>query len=325
MSKFLSKITYPFKWIYTTIHLMMIRISIGMYNTEQEILKADPNGLSDKNKKNQKVITRNPLHRKMEQGHRDERYVKDYYEVLKKADKFLRNSTPNEIEVAAAKHGMNVGKTDAEMRNVGSKKKAKKDKWGRRYDHFGFFDPKSKNYGKTMAEVMVEETKERLTKDDDYSIEFMFSNKPSNIGLLNNENIIEDDKLGYRELNSYEKSKKVNYPMTVQRKNEECFNKIEQLTEYLHIKSIGLDHKLLEFFIPIKYKVFDHSIDSDIFKEIIDIESVWIRDEYHNLYGYRVEKYNKRVDVIDESVVSSDDNVIYQVIKLNAIAIEKIN
>jgi len=315
-----------FKYIYVSIKLVFIRLSIAMFNTEQEILKADPNALADKDKKNQKVRTSNPLHRKMEQGQRDQKFVKDYYEVLKKADKFMKNATPHEMELAASRHGMSLGKTDAELKNVGNKKKKpKKDRWGRRYDHFGFFDPKSKHYGKTMAEVMIEEIKQRVTKDDNYQIEFMFSNKPTTVGLVNNEFIVEDEKYGFRELNSYEKAKRIKHPMTVQRKNEKCVNKIEQLTEYVHVKRLDDKNKIIEFFIPSRFKVFDFDEKSDIFTEIIDVDSIWLKDEYDVRFGYSIDGYYKRTEVIDESIKSSDDKVIYHVIKLKGKLIENIN
>ena len=40
-------------WIYTTFHILMIRISIGLYKAEVETLKADPNVLNEKNNQNQ--------------------------------------------------------------------------------------------------------------------------------------------------------------------------------------------------------------------------------------------------------------------------------
>jgi hypothetical protein len=251
--------------------------------------------------------------------------IYDMLGEIKKADKFMKNATPHEMELAASKWGMSLGKTDAELRNVGNKKKKpKKDRWGRRYDHFGFFDPKSKNYGKTMAEVMIEEIKQRVTKDDNYQIEFMFSNKPKTVGFVENDFIVEDEKHGFRELNLYEKAKRFKYPMKVQRENEECVNKIEQLTEYVHVKRLDDVHKIIEFFIPARFKVFDIDEKSDIFEEIINIKSVWLKDEYDVRFGYSIDEYYKRTEVIDESVKSSDDNVIYHVIKLKAKLIENI-
>ena len=327
MKKIWGYIKLGLLWLYTSFHILMIRISIGLFNVEQEVLKADVLGGDEKNKQNQRVRHRNPIAEKMLQGQRDQQFVKDYYEVLKKADKFMRNSTPDQIEMTANKHGLSLGKTSSEMKNVGRKPedKPKKDKWGRRYEHFGFYDGKNKNYGKTMGEVIIEETKQRVTKDDDNAIEFMFSNIPTSIGFVDNEYVVEDKALGFREINSYEKAKVRKHPMKVQRKNEECFNKIEQLTEYLHVRRIDDTHKILEFFIPAKYNVFDFDVKSDTFTEIIDIENVWINDEYHNMYGYNVYGFQKRVEVIDESVVSTDEDVIiYHVIKLKARAIEKI-
>lgn len=309
-----------FNRILASLNLFMMRLGIGMRDAEEEIFKADPN-LAEKDIMNQLVQTQNPLLRKMEQGIRDEKYVKDYYEILKKADTFMRNSTKEKIERSAMKYGMNIGMTDAEAKG---KIKRGKDKWGRRYDHFGFFDPKSKNYGKTMGEVLIEEVKQRTTKDDDLQVEFMFSNIPTTVGIADNNYIVEDKHLGFRELTPLEKAKAVKPPMLVTRDSENCHNKIEFLTEYVHVRRVDSSIKVLEFFIPAKFRVFDHAEDSDIFKEIIDIKTVWMKDEYDGKLGFAVYEYYKRTEVIDESIVSSNDKVIYHVIKLYAKLIEEL-
>lgn len=313
-----------FNTILVNLHLFMMRLAIGMRNVEEDIFKADPN-IAEKDQKNQKVENRNPILKKMELGQRDEKFVQDYYEVLKKADKFLRNSTPDKIETVASKYGMSLGKTDSEMRNVGRKEQPKKDKWGRRYDYFGFYDPKSKHYGKTMGEVLLLEMEERITKDDHYDVEFMFSNQPINVGIVDNDYVVEDDKLGFRELNSFEKAKKLKKPLIVSRDSKNSKNKIEELTDFVHVKRVDETLKVIEFFIPSKFKVFDYEIDSEIFKEIIDIKQIWMKDEYGVIIGYAIDDFYKRVEVIDESIKSSEDNVIYHVIKLNGKLIKDIN
>lgn len=152
MINFLKRIYF---WCYIKVHTTLINISIALYNTEQEILKADPNDLTEKDKKNQRMLHRNPVLEKFYAGKTDEKYVKDYYEILKKADKFIRTATPRQMAVAADKYGTSYGM---------------KDPQGRTHEHYGFYDGKHKNAGKTIAEVLLKEYDERRTKDDDYEL-----------------------------------------------------------------------------------------------------------------------------------------------------------
>ena len=304
-----------FLWIGVIIHSWILRISIALYSTEEEILKADANDLDEKNKNNIRMRHRNPAIEKMLQGQRDEKFVQDYYEILKKADKFLRTATPEKIAMTADKYGMNYGQ---------------KDKWGRRYEHYGFYDPKSKNYGKTMAEVMAAEVEERKTKDDDYPLEFMFDNSPIESGLAKTHEIVETErdftKTGFEAMNSYEKAKSRKFPLKVTRK-EDVPNKIEQLCHFLHVKKLNSKHRILEFFIPAKYKTFEVDEKSDIFAEIIGVDQVWLTDEYGGRYGYTITDYRKRL--LQTAEITKDGELVeeptYEVIKLNAFKIEKID
>lgn len=315
MKKLFDWIKLGFLWIYIWFHSIMIRVSIALYNVDEQILKADPNELNEKNKNNIRMRHRNPVVEKMLNGQRDEQFVQDYYEILKKADKFLRTASPEKIAMTADKYGMNFGL---------------KDKWGRRYEHYGFYDPKSKHYGKTMAEVMAAEIEERKTKDDDYPLEFMFDNSPIEEGLAKVNEIVETKRnvsdTGFEALNSYEKAKQKKFPLTIIRKDEDVINKIEQLTDYLHVKKINSKHRILEFFIPAKYKSFDISEENDIFVELINIDQVWLIDEYGSRYGYSIDGYRKRllqtIEVTKDGVKTNEP--IYEVIKLNGTIIEKL-
>ena len=271
-----------FNFIKIFFYSLFFRISIALYNVNNEIFKLDL-----KNGKEQKKKHDNKLIQKLLDGIKDEKFVKDYYEILKKADKYMKEATPEKIAMSADKWGMNFGK---------------KDKWGRRYEHLGFFDPSNKNYGKTLGEALQQEVEERKTKDDDYPVEFMFDNFPIDFGFTKI-NELKKNEEGYEALNEYEKSKVKEFPLRVNRDDENILNKIEQLTEHLHIKKVVNEKRILEFFIPKKYKVFDYSEDSNIFKEIIDIKQVWIKDEYHNLYGYTIDNYYKRIDYDERFIV----------------------
>ena len=277
MIEFFKKIYF---WCYIKVHTIIIAISIALYNTEQDILKADPNDLREKDKRNQRKLHRNPVLEKFLQGQTDEQYVKDYYEILKKADKFMRTATPHQLAVAADKYGTSYGM---------------KDQYGRRYEHYGFFDEKSKNAGKTIAEVLIEEYEERRTKDDDLELLYIFNNKPIQPGIAKFYDAIEKAKT---ENNEFEVTvvKSWEFPLKIERENKDCLNKIEQLTEFLHIKKIGFEYRQLEFFIPLKFKTADIPEDDPIFKEIINIKEVFIKDEYGLLKGFGIIKYIKRIN-----------------------------
>jgi len=315
MAKIIEWLRLGFLWITLFIHGWIMRISIALYATEEQILKADPNDLDEKNKNVQRMRHRNPVLEKMLQGQRDEQFVQDYYEILKKADKFLRTATPEKIAMTADKYGMNFGQ---------------KDRWGRRYEHYGFYDPKSKNYGKTMAEVMAAEVEERRTKDDDFPLEFMFDNSPITDTLAKSNFIVETKRdvsaTGFEGLNSYEAAKARKFPLQVIREDDEVANKIEQLTDYLHVKKINSQHRILEFFIPVKYKSFEFSEESDIFAELVNIKQVWLTDEYGGRYGYSIDGYRKRIMHTIEVTKDGEtvEEPIYEIIKLNGKLIENL-
>ena len=291
-------IIYIWHWIILFWSSLMIRISIGLYNSEELILKTTGISVSGKGKHHIRIRHKNPLVEKLVQGQRDEKFVKDYYEILKKAEKFLRNATPEKVEMVANKHGMTLGK---------------KDKWGRRYEHYGFFDPSNKNYGKTLGEAMELEVKERTVKDDDYELEIMFDNTPIIEGIAKT-----------KSLNSLEKARTAKFPMKIIHNTENFTNRIEQLTKYLHVKKVGGDVKILEFFIPTKFKVFDLPKNSPIFTELVDIKQVWIKDEYGGRYGYTITDYRKMIEYKDNNK-ENEDFIEYHIIKFNATSINNLN
>jgi hypothetical protein len=296
MINFLKKIYF---WCYIKVHTMIIAISIALYNTEQEILKADPNDLDEKNKRETRKLHRNQTLEKFYAGKTDEKYVKDYYEILKKADKFIRTATPRQMALAADKHGMSYGM---------------KDPQGRVYEHYGFYDEKHKNAGKTMAEVLLQEYKERRTMDDDYELLYIFNNKPIEVGLANIMDVLEKPKddnaeFEYQVVDMFKKSKQFEFPIKAVRENQNAVNKIEQLSEFLHVKKIGFEYRQLEFFIPLKFRTNDFAEDSNIFKEIIDIKEVYIKDEYGTLRGFGIIKYIKRIIYNDTHEVLKFDGI----------------
>ncbi len=309
MKKIFEKIIL---WIYIKIHTIFINISIALFNVEQEILKADPNINDEGSKKVTRKRHRNQLLEKFYAGQRDEKYVQEYYELLRKADKFMRKSTARQIGAAADKHLRFEGQDYSNSNGIEIK-----DKYGRRYSHFGFFDDSHKHAGKTLGEVLELEMKERRTKDDEYEILYIFNNKPVEIGFskilnitknIEEEPVIKSDNAiihqavdwvveNEREMvDVFTKSKQYEFPIKVYRENENAVNKIEQLTEFLHIKKIAFEKRQLEFFIPLKYKIDKIENNSEIFEEITNINSIFVRDEYGEMIGFRIDNFVKRIN-----------------------------
>ena len=272
--------------------MTIIAISMALYNTEQEILKADPNDLGERDKKETRKLHRNQTLEKFYAGKTDEKYVKDYYEILKKADKFMRTATPRQMAIAADKRGTNYGM---------------QDHLGRTFEHYGFYDEKHKNAGKTVEEVLVQEYEERRTKDDDLELLYIFNNKPILPGIASMMEAIEKSK---EEKNEFEVTvvKSWQFPLKVNR-DKDVTNKIEQLTEFLHVKKVGFEYRQLEFFIPRKFRTNDIPDDDPIFKQITDIKEVYIKDEYGQLHGFGIIKYIKRITFNDTHEVLKFDGI----------------
>ena len=326
-------------WVYLKLRLFGVALGIALYNTETEILKADPNDGNERNNHTQRMRSRNQLLEKFYAGQTDEKYVQEYYEVLKKADKFIRTATPHQMAIAADKYGTSYGM---------------KDPYGRRYEHYGFFDDKHKHAGKTLGEVLALEFEERRTKDDEYEMMYIFNNRPVEVGLANvfdaigrktkginicpitedygdvidfpkthlrdieyretppfiNKIIFKWDALDIVDMNK--SSKQFKFPLNVLRDNEDVINKIEELTEFLHVKKIGFEYRQLEFFIPLHFKTNELDDESDVFKEIIDLNGVFVRDDYGELIGFGINKFTKRIIYNDTHEVLKFDGIEMQ-------------
>jgi hypothetical protein len=281
----------------------MINIGIALANSEDQIFNADPNNLDEKNKHVQRMRHRNQLLEKFYAGKHDEDYFQKFYDILKKADKFLRRSTSRKIAVAADKHGSNFGQ---------------KDQYGRRYEHFGFFDDKHKHAGKTVGEVIDLEFEERRTKDDNYELLQIFNNKPTEVGLLDVYGAIKDideNESDNFSFDFFNKSKQFKFPIAILRNDDKVLNKIEHLTEFLHIKKIGFEYRQLEFFIPLKFKTIELVDDSQILKELIDINNVHIYDEYGQLNGWGIIEFTKRTKHNDTHEVFKFKAIEMKIIK----------
>lgn len=267
-------------WFWIKFRMMLINISFALYSTENEILRTESLDLQEKNKRTTRKLHRNPVLEKFYAGQTDEKYVKDYYETLKKADKFMRNSTPHKIAATADNYHMNYGHEDHA---------------GRRYEHYGFFDDKHKNAGKTMNKVLTSEYDDRRTTDDDYKLLNIFNNTPIIVGMSNILKVIDIKNINNVNINDVYKTKNLEFPLKVNHLNENNINKIEHITEFLHVKKIGFEHRQLEFFIPLKFKTVEIDEFSTMFKELCDITNVFIENTYGEMIGYGVSDFKKRI------------------------------
>ena len=284
--------------VYVKLHGLMIYISIALHNTENDILKANPIITDEKDKKIQRKRHRNQVLEKFYAGQRDEKYVQDFYEILKKADSFIRDSKPHKIAMAADKH---IRISDCQYSEENPL--IVNDKYGRRYAHFGFFDEKHKHSGKTITEVINIEKNERRTTDDDYELIYIFNNKPYELGIMDLSDIIDETGDGSENKfivkDVHEVAKKYKFPIKVYREDENVLNKIEQITEFLHVKKIGFNFRLLEFFIPLHFNIKNVDENSQIYNELINIKNVFVKDEYGKLIGFSVNKLTKRITYKD--------------------------
>jgi len=207
----------------------------------------------------------------------DEQYVQQFYEILKKADKFLRSANPAKIQRTAGKYGLNYGM---------------KDGFGRRHEHYGFFDDAHRFAGKSLKEVRDLEVAERKLEDDDYPVIIMYQNKKE-FSFLESANIILNNDKGFYAPEIHELARMKKYPLTIVR-DSEVRNRIEQLTDYVHVKQISSEHKIVEFFISKKFGLEKISNDDPIFKELINIKQIWFKDEYGDKNAYAVKEFYKR-------------------------------
>lgn len=302
MKKLFKKVLLYFKNLFLSV---VIKISLALYETENEILKSN---ILDSNGKqiHQRKRFRNKFIEMMLTGVRNQDVISQHYEILKGADKFIKNSTPHQQALAADRHGMNYGL---------------KDRKGHFFEHLGFYDEKHKYAGKTIAETLVIEYEERKTKDDNYELLNIYDNSPVEVGLVNIMSTVEKAEeetadYEYKVNDLIQHSKKFTFPIKCAREDETILNKIEQLTESLHVKKIGLEYVQLEFFIPLKFGTVNITEDSKLFKDLIDIKQVFINSGYGDLIGYGVTGFKKRIAHNDTYEVWKFDGIKMDTIKM---------
>ena len=272
---------------YLTVKTLQYYIGVSLFNTEAKILRTSSDDLiKGQDNKTQRHRHKNQTLEKFYAGQRDEKYVQQYNEIVKKADKFMKHATNREMEIAAYKYGTSYGMTD---------------KYGRNYEHYGFFDSKHKNFGKTLAEVLKSEENQRRTNDDDYPIKYIFNNTPVEVGLVKLDNIaVKIDDENYQAVDLTEKSKMFEFPIKVGRdEGFECVNKIEELAEYLHVKDLSFNRVQLEFFIPLKYNIDKIEENSEIFLQITKFNYIFVKDKYGEPIYFNITNFKKRIIIND--------------------------
>ena len=290
-----------FDWLNRKFHSIMISISLALMNTENDILKANYADLDETKKLEYTKLHRIAFLNKMNQGQKDEFYKQHFYEILRLSDKFMRTATPERIAQVGDRYSMNYGQ---------------KDEYGRRHEHYGFYDDQHKHAGKTIAEATIDEIEERRLKDDNYKIIYIISNKPIEDGLSKLDEFKELEDGTIIALTPKEKflQKKQNLPLKVIRSDDTISNKIEYLTDVLHVKKIGMDYRMLEFFISKTFKLGEQDINGNVFKQLLNIDMVWTTLKYGELLGFKIDKYEK--------LIIGDVNDYYDIIKFTATEIE---
>ena len=253
----------------------LLRGSMAMKNTEEEILKPDPAQLQSGTKKEHTKMSSSLLE-SMRRGEYNAQYVQHFYEVLRRADELVANSTPDEMKMLAERYGMGEAANNSyNMLNE---------------DH-------KKRYGnRSTKDVRKEQILQRVTGDDTYPIDHMIINKR----ILRN---VYESAIG--------QPREYDFSLKVGRKYN-TINKIEELAEYMHVKHLGENQKLLEFYIPKKFKIID-SQHVEALEEVKRFEYVSFSDDYGKRYDYSVKRFYK---------ISQNND--YDVLKFNAVEIQNV-
>ena len=260
---------------------MMIAGSLGLKKVDNELFNAQSDDARSGDMEMEKHSNR--FLDGLRKGQRNEQYVKYFYEVLRRADKFLYESSPDEIVAAMRKHNIYL---DAE------------DDQGNIHEHTGFYDQKHKLHGKSLDEVRLHEMRGKTTTDDNYPVELMFNNKPT-------------------VLNFFEASQGLakpqhDFPLKATRSNDVA-NKIEELTEFLHVKTLNIQNKILEFYIPNKFGLSKYAEGSYVYDELNSIEQIRFKDTYGMDHAYLITGFYKTSRMPNHDVVKYKATKIEQI------------
>jgi hypothetical protein len=237
----------------------LLNSSMAMKNVEQDArhIEALPSYQQGQPQQQQRFRRQSPqqLLESMRKGEYNEQYVDYYYEILKRADDLVLNSTPEQMRLLAERYGMGSHATA-------------------RYNHIAKKEQVTYN-GRDRQQVYRDEINRRTTSDDNFPVERMVSNRKSLKNVL-------DHAMGGKPV--------YDYAIKVQRMFQTQYN-IERITEYLHVKVLQSEYngRLLEIYIP-KNQGVRHLQQSNpaIFEEFKNISGVSFADDYGNVTYYRV-------------------------------------
>jgi len=242
----------------------LLNSSIAMKNVEQDVRSVDavPTPQHGQRQQQQGYRRQSPasLLESMRQGEYNSEYVNYFYEVLKKADDLVNNSTPEQMRLLAERYGMG----------------------GQALARYDLLDKKrAVTHGdKSIQQVRREEQRRRTTVDDNFAIEKMVTNRKHLQNVL-------DHSIGAKPI--------YKYSINVQRMFQTKYN-LEHITEYLHVKELASERngRILEFYIPknVGLKDIAHSY-GEMFNEIINIVAVSFNDDYGQPYNYRIQGFYK--------------------------------
>lgn len=290
MKYFFKKLLFK---LYLTYHSIMINIGMMLSRSEAQVFVGEGNELDSNHTITQRMPFKNKTLEEFYQGKLSEQTIQDYYEILKKADIFIKESTPLKLATTADKLSMNWSR-DINPDRVDPNDPTKGD-----YLEYLGYDRMHKHYGLTQAEAEKKLYKEIGTKDTNYELIQIYNNKPIEKGLGEDDSYIETVDGNYIGLDTLQKALKRKFPLIVVRDSENVVNKIEQLAEFIHIRKIGMESVLLEFFIDKKYKIETVEENSEIFKELINIKQIWIKDNYGDLQGFKIDTYKDKLSFSD--------------------------
>lgn len=260
-------------WISFKLSLLKFYIGVSLAGADK-ILKSEDHSVSEKDKKSTRKLHSNETLEKFYAGKADEKYTQEYYEILKKADEFIKKSTPRRMAEVADRFGMSLGREIVAGEIV--------------EEHFGFFDEKHINSQKTLEEALKQEIEDRRTKDDNLKVIDMVDNKPITAGIV--------DGIELALMSNVERAKNMKFPIKIIR-TIDVQNKIEMLTEFIHVKRLDDEYSQIEFFINKKFKIDKISTDSDIFNELINFQEIWYDGKYDDKHGFNVLKFLKRYNM----------------------------
>ena len=198
-----------------------------LYNIDVDIFKVNPDGLDPSKKLVYRMRSRSKVLNNMDQGIKDEKFVKDFYETLKKADLFMKNATPHKMAVVADKYSI-LAKDPLTGKDIDTTKLD--DETSANNRHFGFYHKSNKNFGKTLNEVLEQETLDRRINDDDYPILYIYDNTPHKLGFTDLDKLTVVDGDEVRVLTEKEISNKLTFPISIRRSDDTILNKIEMLS-----------------------------------------------------------------------------------------------